>query len=49
MTYMDFFNKHFSDYTLDSNQRVRATPAVKTVNLKILTNLMKSKDRDLYE
>lgn len=48
MTFSDFFKKHYDGYRLDSKQRIRATTA-KTISLKNLTNLMRSKDRELYE
>lgn len=48
MTYTDFWHKHFDGYKVDSLQRIRADTA-KTINLNELVNMMKSKDRAVYD
>ena len=47
-TYSERFRRLFPGYILDKNMRVRAGPETKTINLKQLCDLFRSKDEALW-
>ena len=47
-TFSERFRRLYPGYVLDKNMRIRAGSATKTINLKQLCNLLKSKDEALW-
>ena len=48
-TFSERFRRLFAGYILDKNMRVRPGPETKTINLKSLCKLLKSKDEQLWQ
>ena len=48
-TFSERFLRLYPGYVLDKDMRVRASPETKTVNLKQLCTLLKSKDEALWQ